>query len=175
MGGEHWGFRKKDTEGVRRGGARRVFIYTAGFIAPRVRCVAREPSPPGHGKQHHFKLECPLRRQVSCQKKSSRPRNTNKIHWPFPRQLLCSSESQHREASLSLHRSLCVPADSKRSRPTRLFHHSRVRYRRKGQFPWYATDLWGRKLGFLDHSPWKDVHVEETNKRLHGFSLCGFH
>ncbi len=58
----------KDTEGVRRGGARRVFIYTVGFMASCVCCVAWEPSPPGRRKQHHFKLECPLRRQVSCQK-----------------------------------------------------------------------------------------------------------
>lgn len=60
--------KNKDTEGVRRGGARRVFIYTVGFMASCVCCVAWEPSPPGRRKQHHFKLECPLRRQVSCQK-----------------------------------------------------------------------------------------------------------
>lgn len=53
---------------MRRGGARRVFIYTVGFMASCVCCVAWEPSPPGRRKQHHFKLECPLRRQVSCQK-----------------------------------------------------------------------------------------------------------
>lgn len=53
---------------MRRGGARRVFIYTVGFMASCVCCVAWEPSPPGQRKQHHFKLECPLRRQVSCQK-----------------------------------------------------------------------------------------------------------
>ncbi|KAL7389624.1 hypothetical protein ABVT39_007227 [Epinephelus coioides] len=60
--------KNKDTEGVRRGGARRVFIYTVGFMASCVCCVAWEPSPPGRRKQHHFRLECPLRRQVSCQK-----------------------------------------------------------------------------------------------------------
>lgn len=53
---------------MRRGGARRVFIYTVGFMASCVCCVAWEPSPPGRRKQHHFKLECPLCRQVSCQK-----------------------------------------------------------------------------------------------------------
>lgn len=59
---------KRDTEGVRRGGAKQVFIYTVGFMASCICCVAREPSPPGRRKQHHFTLECPLRRQVSCQK-----------------------------------------------------------------------------------------------------------
>lgn len=50
--------------------------------------------------------------------KSARLQNTNKIHWPFPQQPLCSSESQHRKASLLSHWSLCPPADSKRSQPT---------------------------------------------------------
>lgn len=60
--------KNKDTEGVRCGGVRGGFIYTVGFMASCVCCMAWEPSPPGQRKQHHFKLECPLRRQVSCQK-----------------------------------------------------------------------------------------------------------
>ncbi|KAI4814078.1 hypothetical protein KUCAC02_003286, partial [Chaenocephalus aceratus] len=41
------------------------------FMASCVCCVAWEPSPPGRRRQHHFKLECPLRCQVSCQKKGT--------------------------------------------------------------------------------------------------------
>lgn len=44
------------------------FIYTVGFIASCVCCVARQMLPPGQKRQHRFKLECPPRHQVSCQK-----------------------------------------------------------------------------------------------------------
>lgn len=56
----------------------------------------------------------------------------------FPQQLLCSSESQHRKASLSLHWSLCLPAEPKRSQPTWLSHHIWACYRLKEVFffPW---------------------------------------
>lgn len=60
-------WKNKDTGGVSCGRVRRVFIYAIGFMASCVCWMAWEPSPPGQRKQHHFKLECPLRRQVSCQ------------------------------------------------------------------------------------------------------------
>lgn len=125
--------KNKDTGGVRRGGAWRVFIYTAGFMASCVCCVAWEPSPPGRRKQHHFKLECPLRRQVSCQNMHSCriPRKSPDL---FPNNR-CVHLSHGTQKGLSL---VTVeplsPSASKRSQPTWLSHHTWARY---------ATDLWG--------------------------------
>lgn len=117
--------KNKDTEGVRRGGAWRLFIYTAGFMASCVCCVAWEPSPPGQRKQHHFKLECPLRRQVSCQNVHGCriPRKSPDL---FPNnRCVHLSHSTQKGLSLVTVVPLCA-AGSKRSQPTWLSHHIRM-------------------------------------------------
>lgn len=86
--------------------------------------------------------------------KSARLQNTNKIHWPFPQQLLCSSESQHRKASLWLHWSLCLPADSERSQPTWLSHHIWACCCQKEVYLQHATDPGGINNAFFEHSGW---------------------
>lgn len=85
--------------------------------------------------------------------KSARLQNINKIPWPFPQQLLCSSESQHRKASLSLHWSLCLPAEPKRSQPTWLSHHIWACYRLKEVF-FHDAGLLGRN----ECSLWSSTH-----------------
>lgn len=92
--------------------------------------------------------------------KSARLQNTNKIHWPFPQQLLCSSESQHRKASLWLHWSLCLPADSERSQPTWLSHHIWACCCQKEVYPQHATDPRGINNAFFEHSGWHHKHTE---------------
>lgn len=100
-------WKNKDTEGAGRGGAWRVFIYTTGFMACCLCSVAWEPSPPGWRKQHHFKLEWPLCRWVSCQKVHGRriPRKSPDLS-PTTAAFM---ESQHRKASLWLQWRLCLP------------------------------------------------------------------
>ncbi len=86
---------------------------------------------------------------VKCPaKKRARVQNTNKIHWPFPQQLLCSSESRHRKASLSSHWGLCLPVTpNTRSRHDFPITFSMLSVGKKG-FSIIHSDLWGRSQDF---------------------------
>lgn len=102
--------------------------------------------------------------------KSTRLQNINKIPWPFPQQLLCSSESQHRKASLSLHWSLCLPAEPKRSQPTWLSHHIWACYRLKEVFFFHDAGLLGRNECSLWRST-HDFHVLDAESELYHLVL----
>lgn len=105
--------------------------------------------------------------------KSARQQNTNKIHWPFPQQLLCSSKSQHRKTSLSLHWSLCLPADSTFTADMALRSNRSVLLSKRG-FPMICHRSLRKNLKFLEHSPWSETHKTHTLwtqipwKELHG-------
>lgn len=145
-------WKNQDTGGASCGRVRRVFIYTVGFMASCVCWMAREPSPPGQRKQHHFKLECPLRRQVSCQEVHG-GRIPTKSTDLFPNNCCVHlSHSTGRPPPRYTGAPPVSPPTPPSHEPTQLWDQIEARYCQRRASLWYVTDLWGRTLRFQKHT-----------------------